>query len=149
MPPPGEGDPRARFSESWLPVELGADRQVLGRRTLRGGSPGTLQFGPLAGPSTLFLNLELPHREAAERVELLEEGAQPKVVLSASCGGAQAEVTGEGTFDVDLELPGGEGPETCEVTVQPNFQVRHPDRAEKTSVRLGVLAWRPGGRAQP
>ena len=149
VPPAAENDPRARFSESWLPAEPGADRQILVRRTLRGGTPGTLQFGPLAGPGTLFLNLELPRGEATRRVELLDGGGQPKVALSTSCGGEQVEVSGQGTFNVDLQVQGDEAPAACEVTVQPNFQVTHSDRAETTAVRLGVLAWRPEGVPSP
>jgi hypothetical protein len=144
--PPAEGTPNARFSEHWLPPEPGADRQVLARRTLRGGAPGTIQFGPVEGAGRLFLGLLVPTPdEPGSHLELLDGGAQPKVRIASSCGGGQPEISGTGRLDVDLEVPPAPGARICEVSIEPNFQVTGAESAEATSVRLEVLAWGPAG----
>lgn len=144
--PPAEGTPGARFSEHWLPAEPGADRQVLARRTLRAGGPGTIQFGPLEGAGRIFLGLLVPADTGQRsRLELLDGASQPKVRISSSCGGGQPEIAGTGRFDVDLEVPPAPGPRICEVTIVPNFRVTSAESAEATSVRLEALAWGPEG----
>jgi hypothetical protein len=142
---PDTSTPRARFSEGWLPPEAGADRQILSRRSLVGGAVGTVEFGPLAAPGTLHLRVEIPEetRDRA-RVELAPGESQPKLRVVSSCGGEQVEVSGAGGFDLDLAVP--EATVACELTFAPNFQIRWRNRAEATSARLAVLAWRPGSR---
>lgn len=140
VPPLAESDPRARFSEGWLAAEPGVDRQVLSRRALRGDAVGTVQLGPLEGAGTIYVSLDLPREGplAGRRVEILDGASRARVVFD-SCGGEQVEVTGSGVLEVDLAVP--EATATCEIVVRPNFRVDHPDTAETTSVRLGVLAW--------
>lgn len=146
--PPSVSGPRARFSEGWLPPEAGADRQILARRSLLGGATGTVQFGPLSGPGTLQLRVEIPE-EARDRARLeLEPGEnQAKLRVMSSCGGEQVEVSGAGGFDLDLDVPAAT--EACALSFTPNFQIRWRDRAETTSARLAVLAWRPTPSAEP
>jgi hypothetical protein len=153
VPPAAPAGPRARFSESWLPLEPGADRQILARRSLAGGGVGTLQFGPLAGPGRIYLRVEIPDesRDVA-RVELAAGESQPRLRIASSCGGEQIEVTGSGGFDLDLAVPAAvpEGTaSSCEIALEPNFQVRWRNRAEATSARLALLAWRPGAGDAP
>lgn len=140
--------PRARFSENWLPPEAGADRQILARRSLAAGAPGTVQIGPLGGPGTLFVRAEIPEetRDRA-RVELAAGESQPKLRLASSCGGEQVEVSGAGGFDLDFAVPAATP--TCELVFAPNFQLHWRNRAEATSARLAVLAWRPGPSGAP
>jgi hypothetical protein len=147
VPPAAADGPRARFSDDWLPLEPGADRQILARRSLAGGRSGALQFGPLAAAGKIHLRVEIPEsgRDGA-RVELAAGASQPKVRIASSCGGEQVEVAGAGGFDVDLDVPAGDAT-TCEVLFEPNFQVRWRDRAEATSVRLALVAWQPGAGA--
>jgi len=149
VPPPGEKMPAARFSEHWLPPQPGVDRQVLARRALRGGAPGTIQFGPIEGSGRLFLGLVVPDGSAERsRLEILDGGSLPKVRIGTSCGGGQPEVTGTGRLDVDLDLPSAGSPRICDVTIEPNFQVTSLDSAEPTSVVLEVLAWGPAADAE-
>lgn len=145
---PGATAPRARFSEAWLPPEAGSDRQILSRRSLLGGATGTVQFGPLSEPGTMQLRVEIPE-EAGDRarLELASGESQVKVRVVSSCGGEQVEVSGAGGFDLDLDVP--LAAESCELSFTPNFQIRWRDRAETTSARLAVLAWRPASRATP
>jgi hypothetical protein len=147
VPPVDPGAPRARFSEEWLPPVAGIDRQVLGRRELRGGAAGRIQLGPIRGPGTLALGLVIPSKPGpGARLELLDGGDQPKLRVANDCGAEEAEVAGTGRFDVDLAVPPAEGPRSCEITVTPNFRVTKSDRAETTSVVLEVVAWRAGDR---
>ncbi|HEX9799381.1 MAG TPA: hypothetical protein VGC00_04325 [Thermoanaerobaculia bacterium] len=140
--------PRARFSDGWLPPEPGADRQILARRSLVGGTAGTVEFGPLAGPGTLLVRVEIPEetRDRA-RVELAAGESQPKLRVASSCGGEQVEVSGAGGFDLDFAV--SEATAACELVFAPNFQIRWRNRAEATSARLAVLAWRPGSSGAP
>jgi hypothetical protein len=148
--PPDREAPQARFSEQWLPPEPGGDRQVLVRRSLRGGAVGTIQFGPVSGPGVVQLGLFVPPSTAGDaRFELLDEGPQPRVRIASTCGGELAEITGTGRFDVDLAIEGELVQGTCEVTLEPNFQLTRGDRAETTSVRLEMLAWRREASAPP
>jgi hypothetical protein len=140
--------PRARFSENWLPPEAGADRQILARRSLAGGAPGTVQFGPLASAGTLFVRAEIPEetRDRA-RVELAAGESQPKLRVTSSCGGEQVEVSGAGGFDLDFAVSAPTP--ACELVFAPNFQLHWRNRAEATSARLAVLAWRPAPSGAP
>lgn len=141
---PGDQMPHARFSDNWLPTEAGADRQVVARRALRGGAPGTLRFGPVEGAGRLFVGLVIPgSTERSARLEILDGGTLPKVRIQSSCGGGQPEVSGAGRIDVDLEVPLAVGPRECEITIAPNFQVTSSERAEATSVVLEALSWGP------
>ena len=71
VPAQGPSDPRIAFSsESWLPVEPGGDRQILGRRWM---GPGTaaLRFQGITSPGTVWMLIRIPEGKAAgERLEL-------------------------------------------------------------------------------
>jgi hypothetical protein len=141
---PDETTPHARFSDNWLPTEAGADRQVVARRALRGGGPGTIRFGPVAGAGRLFVGLLIPGDPGpSARLDVLDGGTLPKVRIQSSCGGGQPEVSGLGRIDVDLEVPPAVGARECEITIAPNFQVTSSERAEATSVVLEALSWGP------
>jgi len=137
---PTEASPRARFSERWLPPEAGLDRQILARRALAGGAEGTIQLGPLAGPGSIFLRVEIPSAGTeVARLELAEGEKLPKLAVRSSCGDEQTEVSGSGSFD--LTLPVAAASESCAVVLTPNFQLHTQQSAEPTSVRIAVLAW--------
>jgi hypothetical protein len=145
VPAARAGDPAVRFSEQWLPPESGTDRQILVSRTLLGDAPGTIQFGPIAGPGMLHLGVRIPgDATPGSRLEVLEGGGQPKLRIASSCGGVQAEVAGPGRFDVDLAVPAGASPVTCEISIDPNFRWTTSLRAEASSARLESLDWHPG-----
>lgn len=142
---PSDRMPQARFSEHWLPPEPGIDRQIVARRALRGGAPGTLQFGPVDGAGRLYLGLVIPSDVGpSSRLEILDGSSLPKVRITSSCGGGQPEVSGAGHVDVDLEVPPAAGARICEITIAPNFQLTSTERTEATSVVLDGLSW---GRA--
>jgi hypothetical protein len=133
--------PHARFSEHWLPPQAGTDRQVVARRTLTGGSTGTIQFGPVDGAGRLMLAFVIPESAGSSRLEVLDGGTLPKVRLTSSCGGGQPEVSGVGRFQIDLDVPSAGATRLCDITVAPNFQVTSTGRAEATSVVFEGLSW--------
>lgn len=142
VPAADEKTPHVRFSENWLPPEPGSDRQVLARRTLRGGAPGTLQIGPLPGAGRVFLGLVIPGSEAGSaRLELAAGETQATVRVSSPCTGEQAELSGPGRHDLDLTVTDEPARAACEIEIAPNFQLVTSERAEATSVRLELLAW--------
>ena len=133
-----------------MPPESGSGRQVLTQRSLHGEGPGRFQFGPLTGPGTLTLGLVIPTEVGAgSRLELLDEGGQPKVRLETDCGAGEAEISGVGRFDVDFDVPDTEGDAGCQVRVEPNFRLTTTDRSEPSSGRLEFVAWRPGASEHP
>ncbi len=145
VPQARDDGPQAHFSETWMPPEAGTDRQVLVRRTLRGGAPGTIQFGPVTGPGRILVGVLVPWSSTSEaRLELDPGATQPKVRVASSCASEQAEVTGSGEFDLDLTVPADASHVTCELTVEPNFKLTTRGRTESTSARLELLAWSPG-----
>jgi hypothetical protein len=145
VPPVEKNGPQARFSDNWMPPEAGSDRQILVRRSLRAGSPGKVQFGPLQGPGSILLGVVLPAPQAGgARVELADGASQPRFRVSSSCGGEQAEVSGSGRFDIELRVASAEAPVVCELTLEPNFRVISSDTPEATSVVIELLAWKPG-----
>jgi len=146
VPAPTEAGPRVRFSDGWLPPEAGADRQILARRSLIGGAEGTLQVGPLPGPGSVYLKVEIPSVGAElSRLQLAEGEKLPKLQVRSSCGDEQTEVSGSGSFD--LMLPVAAATESCTIVLAPNFQVHRPNSAEPTSARLVVLGWLPAPSA--
>jgi hypothetical protein len=149
VPALDERTPHARFSENWLPAEPGADRQILARRTLRAGGPGTIQIGPLVGPGRLHLALEIPPGGADVRLELDDGESEPKVRVASSCGGEQAELSGAGGHDLELAVPEAITPWICDLTIVPNFRRLSGENVEATSVRLAILAWRPVSPEEP
>jgi hypothetical protein len=141
---PMASDPQARFSADWLAPEPSTDRQIVVSRLLRGGAAGTIQFGPLAGPGQIAIGLQLPDpASSGSRLELAAGETQPKVRLSSSCGGPLAEVTGAGSFVVEIELPEGGAPAVCEISVAPNYTLPHRRRQGVGAPEL--LSWRPRG----
>src|SRR5262245_1848209 len=122
VPPPDRAGPRFHFSPEWLLPEPGGARQVLARRWLR-GSRGTIQVSGLRGPGTLWLVIAIPAPSAGQRLTLLDRSNVPSAVVSWSCGGMDASLSGQG--DHEIELPAEEPPPggTCEVEVRTNFRL--------------------------
>ena len=146
VPPAGESLPALRFSSGWLPATPGQDRQVLARRALEGGGPATFQIGPLAAPGQLLLRLG-PAPAAIGRLEVAAGFDSARVRLRSSCGGVEAELSGEVSVETLLDVPSaqpdGKAVE-CDVELAPNFAVRSSEDGKLRSVAVEVIAWRPG-----
>lgn len=145
VPATSASGPEARFSGAWLAPEATADRQVVASRKLRGGGPGTIGFGPLAGPGTIHLGLVVPGASGTgTHLEVADGGVGPKVKVSSSCGGQQSEVSGSGRFELEVDVPATSPPASCELVVEPNFVVTLSDSRETVSVRLDELSFSAG-----
>ncbi|MEO7795035.1 MAG: hypothetical protein ABIV06_09705 [Thermoanaerobaculia bacterium] len=145
VPEPSPSAPAVRFSPSWLPGEPGRDRQILSRRPLAGAGPGTFQIGPLQGPGEILLRLGLP-APGSGRVERLSGETSSKIRLRSSCGDFQAEISGDGAdgsgIEILIPVPPTAAPVECDVRIEPNFQLRSGDQADRRSVSIEILAWR-------
>jgi hypothetical protein len=146
VPPPGAELPGVRFSEGWLPAVPGQDRQVLSRRGLDGKGPSTFQIGPLSPPGQLLLRLA-PALVVVGRIELDGEESTAKVRLRSSCGGFEAELSGDAASEALIDVPAAAGAVSCDVELAPNFVVRSPDDGKLRSIAIEVLAWRSGAPA--
>lgn len=142
VPAAGGAMPTVRFSEAWLPAVPGLDRQVLGRRSLDGAGPATLQIGPLAGPGQLLLRIA-PAPAAIGRMEIAAGADSPRVRVRSSCGAFEAELPGDVAMETLLEVPAATGELACDVELAPNFTVRSADDGKLRSIALEILAWRP------
>ena len=166
VPARGAELPAVQFSPTWSPTLAGADRQVVAYRWLAGeGAIGLLEV-PEDG--TLWMVLRIPGDQeggATRRLlPVMEEGegeeegqdpaagaegeapapappGEPRVSVTASCSGFEAQVSGEGRHDLEVPITGGSD---CAVTLSPNYTVE--SRAgEGRTVLLEILAWRPSG----
>lgn len=147
VPAQSPNDPRIAFSSgSWLPVEPGGDRQILGRRWMGPGSaqPPALRFQGITAPGTVWMMIRIPEgKGAGERLELAGGSNTPSVLVSGSCGSVETNLTGPGYHEV--EMPVDEVPQggSCDVVLRPSFSLLvagSPDR----SASLENIAWSPG-----
>jgi len=147
VPPPGEGVPAFFFAGKWLPIEAGADVQMLARRWLTGD--GALQVRSAPGAGELWVVLRIPEGTGAgERLVLEPRAAAPGVVVSSTCGGEEIGITGPGPHEV--RLPVREGAAPCEVRFDGNFALESAGSPHRHMVALEGLAWAPvPGAAAP
>lgn len=135
--------PSIEFSESWSPTLAGADRQVVAFRWLSGD--GTIRFRNLPSAGTLWLGFRVPPEEGSLRRRIVDGPAEggdgdPRVGIIASCGGFEAQVSGEGHHEVAVPLTPGE--DACELALDPNYVLDAPSEPGR-SLLLEILAWQP------
>ena len=137
---PGAGLPAIEPAGDWLPVEPGTDRQVLASRWLAGA--GELVIAGAAAPGALWLRLQVPVADAANRLELAEGASEQEVRLATPCGGAMVLVTGPGDHELELPVEPGGLDSGCPVELSANYHLVGPDGVERRVVRLDAAAWR-------
>lgn len=139
------GFPRFYFSASWLPVEGGTDRQVLGRRWL--SEDGVLRLGEITAPGTVRLLVGIPSDEAiAQEVVLEGEAGEPATTIGSSCGDSQVTVAGSGSHWVEIPIGAdvdGVMPSECEISIDSNFYLLSLESLERRTVALESVAWAP------
>jgi hypothetical protein len=134
--------PKLVFSPQWLPVEPGADRQVLVRRWLNGR--GAIRLEGTRGPGALWLVLRIPPVDAAnERLEL-EGTANVPGVLVRGCGGFEMSVSGPGTHEIEVPVDSSQNP--CRIGLNPNYTIVAATTGQRRSVSLENAAWEAGAR---
>lgn len=142
------GLPAIAAAGDWLPLEPGADRQVLASRWLAG--PGELVVEGAREAGSLWLRLWIPvadHPDA--RLELAGGAHEQEVRITTPCGGATVAVTGPGRHQVELpvdpadrEAGTGEADDRCPVMLATNFHLLGPEGGARRAVRLETVAWR-------
>lgn len=149
-PPPAnkKSGPRFNFSKEWMPVEPGADKQVLARRWLT--SDGGMRVAGLRQPGRVWLVLWIPSPDVAGGALALEEGSKiPAVRIEGNCGDFEASITGPGLHEVEMPLVEPPKNGQCRLMLRPNYSFGSPSRA----VSLENAAWSPSGErrraAQP
>jgi hypothetical protein len=135
--------PRIAYSNDWLPVDAGTDRQVLARRWLA-EAPGTVRVDEIHGAGLLWMELYIPATGNEEKLAL-NPGATgvPAVMVRSSCGGNETSISGPGIHGVEMPIESA-GPDGCTVTLTPNFHIDAPVEPKVRSVALQILAWMPG-----
>ena len=133
--------PKLVFSPQWLPVEPGADRQVLVRRWLNGR--GAIRLEGVRAAGSLWLVLRIPPVNAAnERLELEAPAALPGVLVRG-CGGFEMSVSGPGIHEIEVPVDGAENG-ACRIGLNANYAIVSTTTGERRSVSLENAAWRSG-----
>lgn len=135
--------PKLVFSPQWLPVEPGADRQVLVRRWLNGR--GAIRLDGTKEPGALWLVLRIPPVTGAnERLELEGTANLPGVIVRG-CGGFEMSVSGPGTHEIEIPIDGAQG-SSCRIGLNANYTIVSAVTGQRRSVSLENAAWEPGAR---
>jgi hypothetical protein len=141
-PPPAnkKSGPRFNFSKEWMPVEPGADKQVLARRWLTG--EGGMRAAGLRQPGRISLVLWIPAPDVTGGALTLKEGSKiPEVRIEGTCGDFESSITGPGLHEVEIPLIEPPKNGQCRFTLRPNYTFGSPPRA----VSLENAAWSPSG----
>jgi hypothetical protein len=146
VPAPRPGGPHFTFSPQWLPAEPGGDRQILAHRWLR-GAEGSIAASGLKGAGALWLAVNIPAAGAGESLAFLDGSNAPSAVISGDCGGMETGVSGVGSHQIEIPVPGPLPGGRCDLTVRANFQLSGGNLKEPRSVALDNLAWNPAGPA--
>ncbi len=148
--PPQPAGPRFAFSQGWLPLEAGSDKQVVARRWLS-QQPGEIRVEAIPGPGTLWLSFRIPPGDGASQKLVYHDPATntPAGAVGDTCGAVETGISGPGPHEVEMpiEAPGAEG--ACRISLVPNFHVVFPDRPAPRSVSLESVAWIAGGARGP
>ncbi|MDH3744826.1 MAG: hypothetical protein OES47_06975 [Acidobacteriota bacterium] len=139
----GSGFPEFYFSESWMPVEGGTDRQILGRRWLSGD--GALRLARIRQPGTIWLRVGIPSEGGQDQELVLQPGQSvPAAEISSECLESPILVEGVGGWTVKIEIGEGEDGglvEECEIRFATNFELLSVDSRERRTIALETLAW--------
>ena len=137
-------NPRFAFSNNWLPVEPGGDRQVLARRWM--AERAVIRLVNQRGPGTVWMVVQIPNTSSPDYKVVLDPGATaPSLMAVGSCGHSEANLTGPGLHEAELTMepppPGG----FCRVLLSSNFMLEPTTLGQKRSVSLENIAWMPAG----
>lgn len=140
--PAQDPGPTFNFSNTWLPVEPGGDRQMLARRWLVGR--GGIRMPGVPGPGAVYLALRIPPAEGQGEKLVLKDGESvPSVLLRGTCGPVETSISGPGMHEVEMPVgaPPAEG--NCRIILIPNYYLQSPGVKDRRAVALENLAWMP------
>jgi hypothetical protein len=142
--------PKFSYSDDWLPVDSGTDRQVLARRWLAVAA-GTVKVEDVHQPGTLWMQLYIPPGNTGDEKLTLDPGAAgvPAVMVRGTCGPGETSISGTGEHVVEMPVNNAAGAGPCTVSLTPNFHIETSGEPKVRSVSLQNLAWLPGSPASP
>jgi hypothetical protein len=137
-PPAGgvPGPPELGFAGGWLPLEPGADRQILGRRWMTGDAAIGVGMPRVAGELVVSIAI-LPPPPGVE-LRLDEGAAQPAVRVTSDCDGSSHHLAGVGSHEIAV---GVAAQAICRVNLEPSFEVDWPEGPPRAAT-LEKLYWR-------
>lgn len=94
--------PMPEFSPTWMPVSLGADRQVVARRWLAENGSITVEVPEEGG--SLALEIQIPEATTVQQLVLEEGETVPRVKVLARCTGQRIVFEGAGRHGSTLAL---------------------------------------------
>jgi hypothetical protein len=149
VPPPPAG-PRLEFSQAWLPLAAGSDKQVVARRWLA-EQPGEIRVQAIPGPGTLWLSFRIPPGDGSSEKLVYHESASntPAVVVRSTCGAVETGISGPGPHDVEMPIEAAGSDGVCRISLVPNFHILSTGQPPMRSVSLENAAWSPGAAASP
>lgn len=130
------GPPELDFAGGWLPLEPGADRQILGRRWMTGDAAIGVGMPRSAGELVLSLAILPPPPDVELRLD--EGAAQPAVRVSSDCDGSSHHLAGIGSHQIAVGVP---AQAVCRVVLEPTFEVDWPEGPPRAAT-LEKLYWR-------
>lgn len=145
VPEAGRGQPK--FSDDWMPVNLGADRQVVARRWL--AADGTITVEVPEGGGSLALVIRIPEPAEGQQLVFAEGETSPRVTVLARCTGQKTSFGGVGPHRVDLSLERSVRQEedleivetNCPIALAANYQLVDTKTFAKAVLILEQLAW--------
>jgi hypothetical protein len=136
--------PEFNFSNTWLPVEAGGDRQLVARRWLIGR--GGIRLVGVRNPGTLWMVLRIPPADGPDEKLVLREGQSiPSVLIRGTCGGVEMSVSGPGSHEIEVPIQESPDGGACRVILLPNFHYESPNVRDQRTISLDNLGWMPAG----
>jgi hypothetical protein len=135
--------PRLAFTNTWLPLEEGGDRQSPVRRWMQGKN-GALRVSPVRSPGSFWLALRIPAGDApGEKLVLDGSGNPPAVVVTGSCGAVETGISGPGTHLVEIPIENPPGNGQCTIRLRPNYHLLVAGSPFQRTVSMENAAWVP------
>lgn len=140
---------RMAFSNTWLPIEAGGDRQVLARRWM--ADRAIIRLNHQRAPGTVWMVVHIPPSDSPDYKLALDPGANsPAVKVASNCGGSEANLTGPGLHEVELAVEPPPPNGFCRVLLSSNFTLQPTvpsagPEGRKRSVSVENVAWIPRG----
>ena len=140
--PAEEAGPKFAWTPTWMPTEVGGDRQVVARRWLT--ERGAVGVSEMKVPGTVLLTVRIPAGDqSGEKIEVAGGGNSPAVVIRGNCG-PEIHISGAGSHEVEVPVDTMPEEGNCRINFIPNFTFYPAAPQEKRSIVVEGAAWLPG-----